>query len=193
MSEISRDIISGARVFLVLSLLTGLAYPFLITEIAQNLMHDKAEGSLISMGGMVVGSELIGQEFISPRYFHSRPSAVGYAADGSGASNLGPTSSSLIEMVDRRVAELRLVDNLSRDAKVPADMALASGSGLDPHISLEAATQQVPRVSKARSLSQAEVQGLVESFVEPPTIGILGQERVNVLKLNLALNQKFRG
>jgi K+-transporting ATPase ATPase C chain len=152
-------------------------------------MPEKAKGSMLTVDGRVVGSELIGQEFVSPGYFHGRPSAVGYAANGSGASNLGPTSARLMEQTGQRAKEIRQENNLSEDASVPADSVLASGSGLDPHISLEAAMQQVPRVAKARGMNQSEVQDLVRGNVESSQLSILGRERLNVLKLNLALDE----
>lgn len=197
MPEISQDLKSAVRLFLTLSILTGLAYPLLITELAQNLMPEKANGSLMILDGRVIGSELIGQSFASPGYFHGRPSAVGYAANGSGASNLGPTSAKLMEQTGQRIKKIRQENNISSDMQnissfmqIPADLALASGSGLDPHISLEAAMLQVPRVAKARGLNRSEVQDMVRQNVEPSQLGFLGQERVNVLRLNLALDRK---
>lgn len=189
MQEISHDLKSAIRLFLVFSIITGLVYPLLVTELAQNLMPEKAKGSMLTVDGRVVGSDLIGQEFVSPGYFHGRPSAVGYAANGSGASNLGPTSAKLMEQTGQRVKEIRQENNLSEDAPIPADSVLASGSGLDPHISLEAAMQQVPRIANTRGMNQSEVQDLVRRNVESSQLSILGQERLNVLKLNLALDE----
>lgn len=189
MQEISHDLKSAIRLFLVFSIITGLVYPLLVTELAQNLMPEKAKGSMLTVDGMVVGSDLIGQEFVSPGYFHGRPSAVGYAANGSGASNLGPTSAKLMEQTGQRVKEIRQENNLSEDAAVPADSVLASGSGLDPHISLDAAMQQVPRIANTRGMNQSEVLDLVRRNVESSQLSILGQERLNVLKLNLALDE----
>lgn len=189
MNRISQDLNSSIRIFLVLSMITGLVYPLLVTEIAQNLMPEKAEGSLLTVDERIVGSELVGQEFIRPSYFHGRPSAVGYAANGSGASNLGPTSDRLMEQTAQRIQKIKRDNSLSEDATVPADSVLASGSGLDPHISLEAAMMQVPRIARARGINESEVQEIVKSSIEPPQLGILGQERINVLKLNLALEE----
>lgn len=189
MSTISQDLKSAIRLFLVLSIIIGLVYPLLVTELAQKLMPEKAKGSLLTVDGRTAGSELIGQEFLSPGYFHGRPSAVGYAADGSGASNLGPTSARLMDLTGRRIKEIREQNGLSEDAPVPADLALASGSGLDPHISLDSAALQVPRIASARGMSQSEVMDLLRDNIEPPQFGFLGQERVNVLKLNLALDE----
>jgi K+-transporting ATPase ATPase C chain len=189
MQKISNDLKSAIRIFLVFSVITGLVYPLLVTELAQNLMPERAKGSMLTVDGRVIGSELIGQEFTSPGYFHGRPSAVGYAANGSGASNLGPTSAKLMEQTGQRVKEIRQENSLSEDAPVPADSVLASGSGLDPHISLEAAMQQVPRIAKTRGMNQSEVQDLVRRNVESSQLSILGQERLNVLKLNLALDE----
>ena len=142
--------------------------------------------------GRIVGSELIGQTFQSPGYFHGRPSYVNYSANGSGASNLGPTSARLMEEVSRRIDQVRRENRLSTDQSVPADLVLASGSGLDPHISRQGAIEQVARVAEARGLTHSAVQALVDQNVEPAMLGILGQERVNVLRLNLALDEATR-
>lgn len=189
MQKISNDLKSAIRIFLVFSVITGLVYPLLVTELAQNLMPERAKGSMLTVDGRVIGSELIGQEFTSPGYFHGRPSAVVYAANGSGASNLGPTSAKLMDQTGRRVKEFRQENNLSDNAPVPADSVLASGSGLDPHISLEASMQQVPRIAKTRGMNQSEVQDLIRRSIEPSQLSILGPERINVLKLNLALDE----
>jgi K+-transporting ATPase ATPase C chain len=152
-------------------------------------MPYQANGSLLYVDGKVVGSELIGQSFTSPGYFHGRPSAVGYDATGSGASNLGPSSAKLMEQVKERIEKVRQENGLAPDAPVPADMVLASGSGLDPHISPENARLQIGRVAKARKLPESDVKALVEKFIEPPQFGMLGAEKVNVLKLNIALDE----
>jgi len=174
--------------FLAFSLVTGLVYPFVITGVVQTTMPEQADGSLILVDGKVIGSELIGQSFSSPGYFHGRPSAVNYAANGSGASNYGPTSTKLMDQVRRRVEQVRMENNLSQSTPVPADLVLTSASGLDPHISMQGAMLQVPRIAKARALPESEVKLLVYQTIEPAQFGILGQERVNVLKLNLALD-----
>ena len=192
MNDIMREVKPAVLLFLAFSLLTGLVYPLMITGIVQTAMPEQADGSLIMMDGKVVGSGLIGQNFTSPGYFHGRPSAVSYAADGSGASNLGPTSARLMEEVRRRVERIRMENNLSQDAAVPADLVLASASGLDPHISMQGAMIQVARIAGARALPESEVKLLVYQTLEPAQFGILGQERVNVLKLNLALDELTR-
>lgn len=188
MQDIIRDLKTPVLLFLAFSLVTGLIYPLLITIVVQTTMPKQAEGSLILADGKVIGSELLGQSFTSPGYFHGRPSAVSYAANSSGASNLGPTSSRLMDEVDRRVEQIRTENNLSHDVTVPAELVLASASGLDPHISMQGAILQVPRIAAARNLSQSEVKLLVYQTIEPAQFGILGQERVNVLKLNMALD-----
>jgi K+-transporting ATPase ATPase C chain len=188
-NEIAREVKPAVLLFVVFSVLTGLVYPLFITGVVQVAMPDKAGGSLIAVDGKIIGSELIGQMFTDPGYFHGRPSAVGYSANSSGASNLGPSSSKLMEQVSQRVAEVRSENNLPPDAPVPADLVLASGSGLDPHISPDAAMIQVKRVAKARGLPEEDVTAQVLGHVEPAQFGVLVQNRVNVLKLNLALDE----
>jgi potassium-transporting ATPase KdpC subunit len=192
MYDTIKEVKSAVLLFLAFSLLTGLVYPLLITGIVQITMSERADGNLIIMDGKVIGSELIGQKFTSPGYFHGRPSAVSYAANGSGASNYGSTSSRLMEVVRSRVEQVRKENNLSQDEPVPADLVLASASGLDPHISMQGALLQVPRVAKSRALPVSEVKLLVYQTFEPAQFGMLGQERVNVLKLNLALDDLSR-
>jgi K+-transporting ATPase ATPase C chain len=155
-------------------------------------MPKQASGSLIVVDGKIVGSELIGQNFTSPSYFHGRPSAVNYAGNGSGASNFGPTNKNLMEQVSQRISEVRAENNLSSNATVPGELVLTSGSGLDPHINVEGAMLQVPRVANARGIPESEVKVLVYQHIEPAQFGIMGQERVNVLNLNLALNELNR-
>jgi potassium-transporting ATPase KdpC subunit len=192
MFEIAKEIRPAVILFMAFALLTGLVYPLFITGIVQTALPAKAEGSLLLVDGRIVGSELIGQTFQSPGYFHGRPSYVNYSANGSGASNLGPTSARLMEEVSRRIDQVRHENRLPLDQSVPADLVLSSGSGLDPHISRQGAMGQVARVAEARGLTYSAVQALVDQNVESPMLGILGQERVNVLRLNLALDEATR-
>ena len=187
-SEIAKGIRTCVMLFATIVVLS-LAYTFFITWGAQTLMPYQANGSLLYVNGTVVGSELIGQNFSSPGYFHGRPSAVDYNASSSGASNLGQTSAKLMEQVRERVVQVRSENNLSPNASVPADMVLASGSGLDPHISVEGAMIQVQRVATVRGLQESEVKALVDRHTEYPQFGFLGQTRINVLKLNIALDE----
>jgi K+-transporting ATPase ATPase C chain len=185
-------IVKTIKITIILLILVSagqVAYTLFVTLVAQTTMPDKANGSLLYVDGKVVGSELIGQSFTSPGYFHGRPSAVDYDGAASGGSNLGPTSKELMEQVRQRVEQVRRENGLPPDAPVPADLVLASGSGLDPDISVDSAMLQVSRVATARGLPPSAVKALVEQHIEPPQFGILGQERVNVLKLNIALDE----
>jgi K+-transporting ATPase ATPase C chain len=174
--------------FLVMTVLTGLVYPLVLTGIAGLAFPSQAVGSLVERNGTISGSILIGQEMTSPGYFHGRPSAVSYAANGSGASNLGPTNPTLIDLAEERVGLVREENGMDPTDPVPADLVLSSGSGLDPHISVEAAMLQVPRIAAARGLPAEEVRSLVLRYREPASLGVWSHERVNVLGLNMALD-----
>src|SRR5512140_1114318 len=176
----------------LLSVLTGIAYPLLITGIAQVVFPHKANGSLILRNGVVVGSELIGQAFSDPKYFWSRPSATTpqpYNAAASNGSNLGPTNPDFVNAVRARIDTLRAADPGNR-APVPVDLVTASASGLDPHISPAAAFYQAARVARARHIDESTVRRLVQEHVEGRTFGLFGEPRVNVLELNLALDRE---
>jgi K+-transporting ATPase ATPase C chain len=181
----------------LMTLLTGLLYPLLVTGLAQGIFPRKAGGSLLGRdggpvrGGAAAGSELIGQSFSDPQWFWGRLSATGpfpYNAAASTGSNLGPTNPALREAVKARLQALREADP-GDTAPIPVDLVTASGSGLDPHISVAAAFYQVPRVARARGLAEEAVRSLVQRLVEPRQLGILGEPRVNVLQLNLALGE----
>jgi K+-transporting ATPase ATPase C chain len=176
--------------FVLLTLLTGVTYPLLVTAAAQLLFSYQAGGSLVVRNGRVVGSDLIGQSFSSPRYFWGRPSAtspVPYNAASSSGSNLGPTNPALIDAVRERIAVLRTADP-TNSGSVPIDLVTASGSGLDPHISPAAAYYQVARIARARRIGESAVRELVDRQIEGPVGGVLGSARINVLRLNLALD-----
>lgn len=183
-----KTIIAAARVFVVLTLITGIAYPLAITLISRLAFSSQASGSMITKDGKRIGSELIAQEFTRPGYFWTRPSAGSFATVSSGVSNLGPTSAALRELMSTRRKALQEAHDLPEDAKVPDELVAASGSGLDPHISPDAAKFQAGRVAKARRLSESKVLEFIAAHTESPQLGILGEARINVLKLNLALD-----
>ena len=182
---------------LLLTILTGLIYPGVVTVLAQLIFPQQANGSLHYVNGKLVGSDLIGQYWTLPKYFHGRPSATvnpttgtpePYAADNSTASNLGPTSATLIKTVQQRVAELKKENPNAPPGPVPVDLVTTSGSGLDPDITVAGALYQVPRVAQARGLSESTVQQLVMNHVQGRFLGIFGEPYVSVLELNLALD-----
>jgi len=188
-----REILIAVRMTVVTLVLTGLVHPFVVTGVAQAVFPARAGGSLVTdAAGHVVGSALIAQAFTSPRYFQPRPSAAGngYDATSSGGSNLGPTSQKLRDRIVADVQRLQK-DNPEAAGPVPAELVTASASGLDPHLSPEAALWQVPRVARARGRSPAEVKSLVDAAVEGRTFGLLGEPTVNVLRLNLALDRQL--
>ena len=175
-----KTILQALRLLILLTLLTGLAYPVVVTIAARLVFPNQASGSIVKRDDQPVGSTLLAQKFESDRYFWPRPSAGDYATVPSGASNLGPTSEALKKAIAERRAKF--------GADAPVDMLTASGSGLDPHISPEAAVQQIQRVAKARDLNPERVGALVKAAIEPPQWGVFGEPRVNVLALNLRLD-----
>lgn len=185
-------ILQSVRLLLVLTILTGVLYPLAVTFMAHAAWSEKSEGSLLMVNGKCVGSEWLAQKNEDPRYFWSRPSAADYATVASGASNLGPGSAALQKLVQERSEKWRSANDLGQEALVPLEMVYASGSGLDPHISPLAAAQQLARVAKARHFSTEKTQqleALVRVTVELPQFGVLGDARVNVLMLNIALDR----
>lgn len=197
-----RQLRTAVLMLVVLTVLTGLAYPLAITGLAQTLFPYQANGSPIVRDGVAIGSELIGQSFVDPEtgrvfagYFRGRPSAAFTPGDGdltlvSSGSNYGPTNQALIDRVAAEVAAVREENGLEADAAVPVDLVTASASGLDPHMSPASAELQVPRVARERGLSDDEVRALVTANTEGRTLGFLGEPRVHVLKLNLALDDQ---
>lgn len=201
MTTIARQLRPAIVMMAVMTALTGLIYPLIVTGIGQAIFPFQANGSLITRpNGTVVGSALIGQSFTAPKYFHPRPSATmstdptpvpaPYNAANSSASNAGPTNKDFIKTVGDRAAAYRNENNLPADAPVPVDAVTASGSGLDPDISPANAALQAPRVAQARAMPVADVQALVAQYTEGRTLGILGEPRVNVLRLNQALDAR---
>jgi K+-transporting ATPase ATPase C chain len=187
--NIGRNLLIATLMTVVTTVLLGLVYPLVVTGLAQTLFRDKANGQLRERDGHAIGSEIIGQGFTSPGYFHSRASAAGngYDATNSGGTNLGPTNKKLIDAVKAAVDAARK-DNPKAD--VPIDLVTTSASGFDPHISPDAAMFQVPRVAKARGIAEADLRRFVTDHVEGRQLGFLGEPRVNVLLLNLALDER---
>jgi K+-transporting ATPase ATPase C chain len=179
-------VLQSIRMLVVMTVITGVAYPLLVTGISQVLFKNQANGSLIEKDGKVLGSRLIGQPFSDPKYFWSRPSATSpqpYNGSSSSGSNQGPTNPALKEAIEGRIKDL------GGKTPVPGDLVTASGSGLDPHISPAAAEYQIPRVAKSRNMDEEKLKALVQQHTQGRQLGILGEPRVNVLELNLALDQ----
>lgn len=187
-----KNLVTAVLMTLVTTLLLGLVYPLVVTGLAQVIFPDKANGQLIrNHDGTVIGSRLIGQPFVSPGYFRSRPSAAGangYDAAASGGSNLGPTNQKLI---DRVKADVEKLQQENPGKPVPVDLVTTSGSGLDPHISPAAAEFQAPRVARERGIGEDELRRIVREHTEGRQFGFLGEPRVNVLELNLALDERY--
>jgi potassium-transporting ATPase KdpC subunit len=183
-----KNLLIAVLMTIATTILLGIIYPLVVTLLAQVLFHDKANGQLISRNGELIGSQIIGQPFVSDRYFHSRPSAAGngYDAANSGGSNLGPTNQKLLDRIKSDVATAQ-ADN--PNLPVPVDLVTTSASGLDPDITPAAALFQVPRIARVRGISQDQVRNLVQSHIQQREFGILGEPRVNVLELNLAIDE----
>jgi potassium-transporting ATPase KdpC subunit len=185
-------ILPALRLLFVMTVFTGIAYPITMTLLSFAMFPHQARGSLIEKNGTIIGSELIGQEFVSDKYFYPRPSGIGYNPMPSCGTNWGPTDKRMADSAKARAARFTERNSLLRGTVVPKEMLFASGSGVDPHISPTAAKMQVNRIAQARRLNADEILSLnklVEYFTEGPQFGILGESRVNVLKLNLALDR----
>ena len=195
MNAFMRQLRPALLSLLVLTVITGIAYPLVVLGVGQALFNDEANGSLIEVDGTVIGSELIGQGFAAPRYFHPRPSAAGTGYDGAGSSgsNLGPTNPDYLAMVEERAVAYREENGLPAEAAVPADAVTASASGLDPQITLANAQLQAARVAEERDMTVEAVMDLVRDHVDDRPLGVLGDPGVNVLRLNLALDQVSDG
>jgi K+-transporting ATPase ATPase C chain len=179
------------KFLLIMTVLTGIIYPVLLTGIAQVVFPEKSNGSLIAINGIIIGSSQIGQKFDSSAYFWSRPSAVDYNPVPSAASNFGPTSTKLIALVRERRSTFSVENNVQDTMSIPVEMLFASGSGLDPHTSVEAARMQVKRIVSARSFDSSQEQklhDLINRHTQKPQFGILGEERINILQLNIELD-----
>lgn len=184
--KILRQTVAGLCMLLAFTVVLGLGYPLLMTGVGQVAFHDQANGSLVQVQGQDVGSSLIGQEFTGAQWFHSRPSASSYDGLASGGTNLGPNSPDLVKAIDAARAQVAKQDGVS-PADVPPDAVTSSASGLDPHISPAYADLQVARVARAQGMTTAEVQSLVDDHTQGRILGFLGEPRVNVLELNVAL------
>jgi K+-transporting ATPase ATPase C chain len=186
MLQLKRSIL----VFAGLSIICGLIYPLIITAVSQTIFPHQSNAGIIKRGDIIIGSRLIGQQFTRPEYFHGRPSATDppYDAGNSSGSNLAPSSAKLLEQVKARIEQVHQDYGLPANMPVPADLVLASASGLDPHISVENALLQTPRIARERKIPQSEIEKIVMQNTENPLLGIWGMRRVNVLQLNIALD-----
>ncbi len=186
-----KTIFQSLRIFVMLTIIAGILYPLLVSGLAQMFFPHQANGSLLKVKEQIIGSELLAQKFQDPKYFWPRPSAADYATVASGASNQGPTNATLKSTVEKRVDDFKKSNGLNLSTKLPADMVFASGSGLDPHISPEAAQLQISRIAQSRNFDQnklSKLKELVTKYDEAPQYGVFGERRVNVLLLNLALD-----
>ena len=192
MKTFAKELLISLIMMVALAVIVCVIYPIAVFAMAQGLFPGKANGSLLYHNGSIVGSELLGQKFESQQYFHSRPSAAGSGYDGmaSGGSNLGPTSKDLMDKVQERIKKYREENALPEATPVPVDAVTASGSGLDPHIRVENALMQASRVAIARGMDVVGVNDLIRKHTAHRTLGVLGEPRVNVVLLNLALDQK---
>ncbi len=192
-STLITDVRAAIISMLLFTAICGAAYPLLVTGVAQGVFPHQAGGSIVSVDGQAVGSSLVGQSFSGPEYFHGRPSgagADGYDAAASSGSNLGPSSQALVDRVTDSLAAVREENGLSDDAEVPVDAVTASASGLDPHITPAYAELQIARVAEERNMSEEEVRSLVKKYTDGSTLFFMGEPRVNVLRLNLALDAR---
>jgi K+-transporting ATPase ATPase C chain len=188
-----QQILPGLRIKIFMTVLLGIAYPLMMTGISEALFPKQSAGSLITQNGKVVGSELIGQSFARPEYFNSRPSNAGmngYDATASGGYNQGPTNKKLVDRVSAAVGQFHK-DNPDYKGAIPADLVTGSASGLDPHLSPDAARAQTARIAQRRGVPEEQINRLIEKYTEGRDLGVLGEPRVNVLLLNLALDQEF--
>jgi K+-transporting ATPase ATPase C chain len=184
-----KQILQSLKIYVIFTVLLGLVYPIAITIIAQKLFSFQANGSLLRNGDTVIGSRLLGQGFTGPQYFEPRMSANNYDGTNSGGTNLGPTSKKLMDATADKITKVRQANGLNSDTPIPADMALTSASGLDPHISFENAVLQSGRVARARGISESDIKKLIERNIDSDFIGIWGHPGVNVLTLNMALDK----
>lgn len=193
MKIVAREFLTAVAMTIALAVIACGAYPVAVFAMAQGVFPAKANGSIVYHNGSAVGSQLLGQPFTSPRYFHPRPSAAGngYDAAASGGSNLGPTSQALVDSVHGRVQKYRALNRLPDNSAIPADAVTASGSGLDPHISVQNALLQTPRVAQARGVDVRVIKDEIGKHTAGRTFGFLGEPRVNVLRLNMSLDYKL--